>query len=305
MKVILSSLSVLFFLLACSSNNESKNTLPLDSESQKISYLLGAQNAGQLLQDPNFAKYNHENIVKGFEAGLKDASSFDAACQNSIQSLFGQTQNEFNAQYVDEASTCIGKFLGSMFKEGWEQAKYYKTFDEKYLVYGFKLGLNKVDTLIDNTTKESMMKSFMDKVNVQLMKEVTAFENDFFGKIKKINGIQELTNGIYLETVSAGNGESPTATSDVKAHYVLMNTHGDTLQSSLANPTAPVFNLGGVIPGWTIGIPAMKKGGKYKLYVPQNMAYGKDSPDPRTIPPYSTLVFYVELQDFGPAGKIK
>jgi FKBP-type peptidyl-prolyl cis-trans isomerase FklB len=266
---------------------------------------MGAQNASQLLQDPNFAKYNKANIVKGFEAGLKDENAFDMACQTSIQNLFGQNQEDFNVKYVDEASTCIGKFLGSMFKNGWEQAKFFKTFDQKYLIYGFELGLDKKDTLIDKATSESMMKTFMDKVNVQLMKEVTAFENEFFGKVKAIKGVQELSNGIYLETIAAGNGASPTATSDVKAHYVLMNTNGDTLQSSLQNPSPPVFNLGGVIPGWTIGIPAMKKGGKYKLYVPQNMAYGKDSPDPRTIPPYSTLVFYVELQDFGPMGTIK
>lgn len=305
MKIVFNLLALVAVLSACSGAKKDADALPLNTEDQKISYLLGAQNATQLHEDPNFAKYNKENIVKGFEIGLKDVNSFDQACQTSIQNLYGQSQNDFNEKYVDEASICIGKFLGSMFRNGWEQAKFYKSFDEKYLIYGFKLGLNKADTVIDNATKEAMMKSFMDKVNVQMMKEVTAFENEFFGKIKQIKGVQELSNGIFLETLEAGTGGSPAATSDVKAHYVLMNTHGDTLQSSLQNPTTPVFNLGGVIPGWTIGIPSMKKGGKYKLYVPQAMAYGKNSPDPNTIPPFSTLVFYVDLQDFGPAGTIK
>ncbi len=192
-----------------------------------------------------------------------------------------------------------------MFKTSWTQAKSYNEFDKEYLVYGFSLGLKKEDTLIAKDLKATMLKDFMTKVNTRVMAEVTKKETAFFNKVKQIATIKELPNGLYMETIQAGTGGSPTATSDVKAHYVLMNTEGDTLQSSLNGPQIPVFNLGGVIPGWTVGIPFMKKGGKYKLYVPQNMAYGKDSPDPNTIPPFSTLVFYVELVDFGPMGSVK
>lgn len=305
MKKYLLGVLVLATIVSCGDKKENASQLPLDTPKQKISYLMGADNATQLLQDPNFAKYNKVEIIKGFEAGLEDPKSFDQACQQSIQSLFGPTQQEFNMQYVEEASLCIGKFLGSMFKGGWEQAKSYQEFEKEYLIYGFKLGLDKADTLIESAVKETMLADFMAKVNTRVMTEVTKNETKFFNDVKVIKGIKELTNGVYLETVSEGKGAQPTPTSDVKAHYVLMNTGGDTLQSSLQNPTIPVFNLGGVISGWTIGIPQMKKGGKYKLYVPQHMAYGKDSPDPNTIPPYATLVFYVELHDFGPAGTIK
>lgn len=306
MKKIILGLLLCGTFVACGDKKEGEtSSLPLDTKTQKLSYLMGADNATQLLQDPNFAKYNKAEIVKGFEAGLKDVKSFDHACQQSIQNLFGATQQEFNIQFVDEASLCIGKFLGSMFKGGWEQAKAYQEFDESYLIYGFKLGLDKGDTLIESAVKETMLADFMAKVNTRVMTEVTKNETAFFNEVKAIAGIKELTNGVFMETISEGKGAQPTATSDVKAHYVLMSTAGDTLQSSLNNPTVPVFNLGGVIAGWTIGIPQMKKGGKYKLYVPQNMAYGKDSPDPNTIPPYATLVFYVDLQDFGPAGTMK
>ena len=173
------------------------------------------------------------------------------------------------------------------------------------MVYGFGLGLKKEDTLIKKELKETMLKDFMVKINTRVMAEVTKKETAYFNKVKQMASIKELPNGLYMETIKAGTGGSPTAASDVKAHYVLMNTEGDTLQSSLNAPQIPVFNLGGVIPGWTVGIPFMKKGGKYKLYVPQNMAYGKDSPDPNSIPPFATLVFYVELVDFGPIGTIK
>lgn len=303
-KIILASL-LLAVTFACGDDKDATKTLPLNTPKQRISYLMGADNAGQLLQDPNFAKYDKDQILKGFEEGLTDEKSFDVACQTTIQNLLGPSQQEFNEKYVKDASLCIGKFIGGMFKTSWKQAKSYNEFDKEYLVYGFSLGLKKEDTLIAKDLKATMLKDFMTKVNTRVMAEVTKKETAFFNKVKQIATIKELPNGLYMETIQAGTGGSPTATSDVKAHYVLMNTEGDTLQSSLNGPQIPVFNLGGVIPGWTIGIPFMKKGGKYKLYVPQNMAYGKDSPDPNTIPPFSTLVFYVELVDFGPMGSVK
>lgn len=303
-KIILASL-LLAVTFACGDDKDATKALPLNTPKQRISYLMGADNAGQLLQDPNFAKYDKDLILKGFEEGLTDEKSFDAACQTTIQNLLGPTQQEFNEKYVKDASLCIGKFIGGMFKTSWIQAKSYDEFDKEYLVYGFSLGLKKEDTLIAKDLKATMLKEFMTKVNTRVMAEVSKKETAFFNKVKQMAAIKELPNGLYMETIQAGTGGSPTATSDVKAHYVLMNTEGDTLQSSLNGPQIPVFNLGGVIPGWTIGIPFMKKGGKYKLYVPQNMAYGKDSPDPNTIPPFSTLVFYVELVDFGPMGTVK
>jgi FKBP-type peptidyl-prolyl cis-trans isomerase FkpA len=304
-KIILASL-LLAANFACGDDaKDAGKVLPLDTQKQQISYLMGADNAGQLLQDPNFAKYDKDQILKGFEEGLENEKSFDQACQQTIQSLLGQNQQEFNQKYAKDASLCIGKFIGGMFKTSWEQAKSYNEFDKEYLIYGFSLGLKKEDTLIKKELKETMLKDFMVKVNTRVMAEVTKKETEFFSKVKQMAGIKELPNGLYMETIKAGAGGSPTATSDVKAHYVLMNVKGDTLQSSLNGPQIPVFNLGGVIPGWTIGIPFMKKGGKYKLYVPQNMAYGKDSPDPNSIPPFSTLVFYVDLVDFGPMGTIK
>lgn len=309
MKHLFIILSAAFLATACGGSAKGKEgveQLPLTSAKQKISYLMGAENAKQLLNDPNYPKYKKDQLLDGFKTGLKDEKSFDAGCQQTIQNLIGQQgTNTLNEQYLTPGSLCIGKFLGSMFKSSWIQAKSYQEFDEKYLIYGFQVGLENADTLVKEDEKKTIMETFMTKVNTKIMGEVSKREKIFFDKVRGIKGIQELPNGIYLETIKAGNGGSPTAADDVKAHYVLLNIEGDTLQSSLKNMQVPVFNLGQVIPGWTVGIPFMKKGGKYKLYVPQEMAYGKNSPDPNTIPPFATLVFYVELVDFGPMGSVK
>ena len=65
-KIILASL-LLAVTLACGDDKGATKVLPLNTPKQRISYLMGADNAGQLLQDPNFAKYDKDQILKGFE----------------------------------------------------------------------------------------------------------------------------------------------------------------------------------------------------------------------------------------------
>lgn len=293
-------------LVACGSDKSGDEieTLPLKSYKHEISYLIGADHAHQMDQDPNLDRYNKELIVKGFEAGLKNPNDYGPECENQIRGLLGENQQEFNAQFVDGASECIGKFLGSMFQQSWSQINAMNEFDQQYVIYGFKLGLMKKDSLIDEKVKQKMLSEFMVKVNNRVASEVDRQEKVYFDQVKTKKGIKELPQGLFLETIKEGTGGSPAISQDVLAHYVLMNKNGDTLQSSLgAQPI--VFNLSQVIPGWTVGFPFLKKGGKYKLYVPQAMAYGKNSPDPQTIPPFATLVFYIDFIDYGPAGSIK
>ncbi len=277
-------------------------TLPLNNAKQELSYLIGADHAHQMDQDPNKAKYDHTEMVKGFEQGLDNAESYNTESEKMLKNLLGVDGMQFNQQYLKQGSNAIGKFLGATFNKSWTDIKFMSSFDKKYLVYGFELGLKDQDTLISEAVKTKTLSDFMAKVNVRITSEVNRAERVYFDEVKKKKGIQSLPQGLYMETIKAGTGVSPTISDDVKAHYVLMLTSGDTLQSSLGGEPVP-FNLGGVIPGWSIGIPFMKKGGKYKLYVPQAMAYGANPPD-QSIPPFATLVFYVELIEVGKGGTL-
>jgi FKBP-type peptidyl-prolyl cis-trans isomerase len=119
----------------------------------------------------------------------------------------------------------------------------------------------------------------------------------FFAEIKNKPGVVALPSGLYYEIIKEGSGEHPKATDVVKVHYTGKLLDGTTFDSSVERGEPVEFPLNGVIPGWTEGVQKINKGGKIKLYVPYQLAYGEEGRPP-TIPPAATLVFDVELIDF-------
>lgn len=103
---------------------------------------------------------------------------------------------------------------------------------------------------------------------------------------------------IYIET-KKGSGPNPRPTDSVTVHYNGTFLDGRVFDSSIGKQPV-TFALGGVIPGWVEGLQLMKKGGKAKLIIPSNLAYGQGN---QGIPPFSTLCFEVELLDVKLNGK--
>jgi FKBP-type peptidyl-prolyl cis-trans isomerase FklB len=95
-----------------------------------------------------------------------------------------------------------------------------------------------------------------------------------------------------LESGPAG-GASPIAVDTVLAHYEGRFIDGEVFDSSIERGQPAQFMLNQVIPGWTEGLQLMKKGDKFRLFIPADLAYGPGGSGP--IPPHSTLVFDVEL----------
>lgn len=293
------AITALTLVLFSCSEDASQETVELTNFKQRISYAMGADHAGQLVNsgDPNFAKYDKEQIIKGFEIGLKDEKAFDEACQKTLENLVGTSRQEFNPAYKVEGSLCIGKIMGTVFTSGWKKNKELSKFDLELVKAGFTHAINGCDTLIETGERAKMIQDFMGEVSKKMMADVQRQEKPFFEKIKTQKGITALPEGMYLETVKAGNGGKPATGDDVLVDYVLTNIKKDTIESSFAmkkmGQPMPAFSLNGVIRGWSVGVPFMQKGGAYRLYVPTALAYGKEP-----------LVFYIELKDFGKPGSL-
>lgn len=103
-------------------------------------------------------------------------------------------------------------------------------------------------------------------------------------------------SGLQYEVLVQGKGPKPTAEQTVKVHYEGTLIDGTVFDSSYQRGEPIEFPLNGVIKGWTEGLQLMPKGSKYKLYIPYELGYGERGAG-QSIPPYSTLIFTVELLD--------
>ena len=107
-------------------------------------------------------------------------------------------------------------------------------------------------------------------------------------------------SGLYYIETEAGTGNQAVAGKTVKVHYTGKFLDGELFDSSDGrDPIEFVLGTGRVIAGWDEGISYMKAGGKAKLIIPSNLAYGTSGTSSGSIPGYSTLIFDVELIEVG------
>lgn len=107
-------------------------------------------------------------------------------------------------------------------------------------------------------------------------------------------GVVTTKSGLQYEVLTEGTGKSPKATDQVRCHYEGRLINGNVFDSSYQRNEPADFGLNQVIAGWTEGVQLMKEGAKYRFFIPYVLGYGERGAGSQ-IPPYSTLVFDVEL----------
>ena len=151
-------------------------------------------------------------------------------------------------------------------------------------------------TSTDNNTTITKAEDREDLISDQAVMMKSEGEN-FLKEIETKEGVLKTSSGLMYEILEEGEGEKPTATNTVKVHYTGKFIDGKVFDSSLESGEPIEFGLNQVIKGWTEGLQLMNKGAKFTFYIPYNLAYGEQG-YPGAIPPYSTLIFDVELLDF-------
>ncbi len=120
----------------------------------------------------------------------------------------------------------------------------------------------------------------------------------FFNAIKKRPGIISTESGLCYEILQASDGPKPTLDDTVVINFKGMLLNGQIFDSSEQQGGSVALPLASAMPGWVEGIQKIGKGGKIKLYLPNDLAFG-DKPSGE-IPPGSSLIFEVELLDINP-----
>ena len=150
------------------------------------------------------------------------------------------------------------------------------------------------ETAMTSQEAQVMLNEYFQKKEKEQAQTAIAEGKVYLEQNAKRDGVTQTKSGLQYEVLTEGTGKSPKATDTVRCHYEGRLLDGTVFDSSYKRGEPADFGLNQVIPGWTEGVQLMKEGAKYRFHIPYLLAYGERGAGAQ-IPPYSTLVFDVEL----------
>lgn len=157
------------------------------------------------------------------------------------------------------------------------------------------------DLKITNREAQTIVNDYFQKQEEQMRAEMAekgkaAKEagEKYLAENAKKDGVVTLPSGLQYMVLKEGDGRKPKATDTVVCHYEGMLTDGTLFDSSIQRGEPATFGLQQVIAGWTEGLQLMQEGAKYRFFIPYLLGYGENGAG-QSIPPYSALIFDVEL----------
>jgi FKBP-type peptidyl-prolyl cis-trans isomerase FkpA len=263
---------------SCSSDKAKAPVLKTQLDS--LNYAFGLANGGGI----------KDYYIKGDSADIKIASL--------LEGLKEGMKGEVDAEHAElqDLGTKIGSSLKDQLKSGLMGDSTLKV-DIDLIKQGLVNGMKGSKIQMTSQEAQAYLQKTMQALQSKKMEKSfgpnKAAGEKFLAENKSKPGVITTASGLQYQVISKGNGPLPTDTSKVKVNYHGTLIDGTVFDSSVDRKEPVVFPVNQVIKGWTEALKLMPVGSKYKLFVPQELAYG--GADRGAIKPFSMLIFDVEL----------
>ena len=207
---------------------------------------------------------------------------------------FSNTVNAQPQTMEQKASYAVGvNFVNSIKSQGIK-------LDENSLMQGIKEALSGTVSLTQTEMAQALEAFKAQLIKQQEQTQQTQLSNNkqlgdaFLAENKNKKGVVTLKSGLQYKVLQSGTGAKPKLTDKVTTNYRGTLIDGTEFDSSYSRNKPSAFPVNRVIPGWTEALQLMSVGDKWQLYIPSELAYGKQSVG-GVIEANSTLIFEIEL----------
>ncbi len=252
-----------------------KIVTPADSLSYAMGMDVTRELMGFLKNNFNVDSVNMPDVIRGFEDGIK-----------------GDPKDNAYSAGIQIANIVMERMLPEMSKEfeGTDMA-----LDKDMFTRGFADALKKVTTHFTPEAAGAYARNTSNALREKKGRQVREQGERFLAENAQKEGVVTLPSGLQYKVLRQGTGAIAKNDDEVVVKYEGHLIDGTEFDSSYKrDPQTSTFRPNQVIKGWTEALTMMPEGSKWELYIPQNLAYGERQAG--KIPPYSTLIFTVELE---------
>ncbi len=274
--------SMVIFLAACSGGGGDQQSQGKAKQDESTAQQQSQQNQSKTQQQSAQAE-SKEKAQSGQEEGGQNEQSEQSKGQVKLESK------------EDKFSYAVGMDIGSSLQPFAEHIE-----TDKFMA-GLGDSLHGKKTQLSGKEKTQIIQAYVKKIRAQREKKHKAEakanaekSKEFLAEKAKKKGVKTTDDGLEYKVLKEGSGKQPTDGDIVKVKYKGKLPDGGVFDSSYKRGKPATFPVNEVIPGWTEALKLMHVGGKYRLFIPPDLAYGKQGAGSK-IGPNQVLIFDVHL----------
>ncbi len=304
--VLLTTVVALSGAAVASPANVTKDKTVLTTEVEKASYMVGfdiARSIAPVGPDLDIAAFERA-IRNAFDGGKPllteaEAKPVGQALMQRIAARSGQAPAE--AKPPEVARDKVGYLVG--IDVGRSLVAIKDELDLPVLMQAVRIGLAKGAPLLAEAELNAVRQAFSQRMQAKMQARAAAAAgvnlaegSNFLVGNKAVKGVFSTGSGLQYMVLRQGAGARPKSTDTVRVNYQGTTLDGKVFDSSYERGQPAEFALNQVIAGWTEGVAMMPVGGKFRFWIPSELAYGPKGAG-EMIGPNAALVFDVELLD--------